>query len=283
MLRLRDRRGLGEDPHRPAGRRRRGLRAGRVGRGGPAHARPRDARSPIRSCATGSSCPSTCARSPDAPLTCHRHGHRHRRSRRGRQVHRRARRRGAARLHVPRHRGDVPRRRAGGRATAASPPPRSPQRIEIELGERVLLDGRDVTDAIRTPEVSEAASHVAADPAVREALVAKQRAIVANGDWVAEGRDIGTVVAPDAAVKVFLTADAGGARAPAREPDSARDVEDGPRRASASATSATPPPTAPRSRRRDDAIARRHHRAHARRGRSTRSSRSPSRRRRSSA
>jgi CMP/dCMP kinase len=71
----------------------------------------------------------------------------------------------------------------------------------------VLLDGRDVSDAIRAPAVSEAASVVAADPAVREALVTKQRALTANGDWVAEGRDIGTVVAPDAALKVFLTAD----------------------------------------------------------------------------
>jgi cytidylate kinase len=60
---------------------------------------------------------------------------------------------------------------------------------------------------IRTPEVSEAASHVATDPAVREALVEKQRELISAGDWVAEGRDIGTVVAPDAAVKVFLTAD----------------------------------------------------------------------------
>ncbi|HYV14647.1 MAG TPA: (d)CMP kinase [Conexibacter sp.] len=78
--------------------------------------------------------------------------------------------------------------------------------LRIELGERVLLDGRDVTDAIRTPAVSEAASRAAAEPAVREAVVAQQRRIVADGDWVAEGRDIGTVVAPDAAVKVFLTA-----------------------------------------------------------------------------
>jgi cytidylate kinase len=75
----------------------------------------------------------------------------------------------------------------------------------VEL--RVLLDGRDVSEAIRTPEVSEAASHVAADPGVREALVAKQRALIADGDWVAEGRDIGTVVAPDAELKVYLTAD----------------------------------------------------------------------------
>ncbi len=71
---------------------------------------------------------------------------------------------------------------------------------------RVLLDGRDVTEQIRTPEVSEAASLVAADPGVREALVAAQRQLTAEGDWVAEGRDIGTVVAPDAALKIFLTA-----------------------------------------------------------------------------
>jgi CMP/dCMP kinase len=80
------------------------------------------------------------------------------------------------------------------------------KRIGIEGGNRVLIDGRDVTAAIRTPEVSEAASRVAADPGVREVLVAKQQAIMADGDWVAEGRDIATVVAPDAAVKVFLTA-----------------------------------------------------------------------------
>ena len=78
--------------------------------------------------------------------------------------------------------------------------------LDIELGDRVLANGEDVTDAIRTPEVSEAASQVATDPAVREALVRKQRELLAGGDWVAEGRDIGTVVAPDAEVKVFLTA-----------------------------------------------------------------------------
>jgi cytidylate kinase len=71
----------------------------------------------------------------------------------------------------------------------------------------VLLDGRDVSAAIRAPEVTEAASVVAADPAVRAALVAKQHGLIAHGDWVAEGRDIGTVVAPDAALKIFLTAD----------------------------------------------------------------------------
>ena len=79
--------------------------------------------------------------------------------------------------------------------------------ITIELGERVLLDGRDVTTAIRTPEASEAASRVATDPAARAALVEKQRELLHDGgDWVAEGRDIGTIVAPDATLKVYLTA-----------------------------------------------------------------------------
>src|SRR4051794_21249844 len=79
--------------------------------------------------------------------------------------------------------------------------------VRLELGERITLDGEDVTERIREPWVSEAASRVSSDPAVREALVDQQRRILADGDWVAEGRDIGTVVAPDAAVKVFLTAD----------------------------------------------------------------------------
>ncbi|HMD56971.1 MAG TPA: (d)CMP kinase [Solirubrobacteraceae bacterium] len=72
---------------------------------------------------------------------------------------------------------------------------------------RVLLDGRDVTAAIRTPEVSEAASRVAVRQRVRAALVVRQRALLSEGDWVAEGRDIGTIVAPDAQLKVFLTAE----------------------------------------------------------------------------
>jgi cytidylate kinase len=80
--------------------------------------------------------------------------------------------------------------------------------LDIQLGERVVADGRDVTELIRAPEVSEAASRVATNPKVRAALVDKQRELLSGGDWVAEGRDIGTVVAPDAAVKVFLTADA---------------------------------------------------------------------------
>ena len=79
--------------------------------------------------------------------------------------------------------------------------------LNIEPGERIRVDGRDVTDEIRTPEVSEAASRAAADPAVRGAVAAEQRRLLETGDWVAEGRDIGTVVAPGAEVKVFLTAD----------------------------------------------------------------------------
>ena len=82
-----------------------------------------------------------------------------------------------------------------------------PRALAIELGERVLVDGEDVTEAIRTPEVSERASQVATDPVVRAALVEKQRALLSDGDWVAEGRDIGTVVKPDAELKVFLTAE----------------------------------------------------------------------------
>ncbi len=84
---------------------------------------------------------------------------------------------------------------------------RDPVAADIRLaGGHVLLDGADVTEEIRTPQASERASVVAADPAVRAAMVAKQRTMMAEGDWVAEGRDIGTVVAPEAEVKVFLTA-----------------------------------------------------------------------------
>ena len=79
--------------------------------------------------------------------------------------------------------------------------------LDIQIGDRVLSDGRDVTEAIRTPEVSEAASQVATNQKVRAALVDKQRALIGSGDWVVEGRDIGTVVAPHAEVKVFLVAD----------------------------------------------------------------------------
>ena len=96
--------------------------------------------------------------------------------------------------------------------------------LRIELGDRVIANGTDVTEAIRAPEVTEAASKVATNPAVRKALVRKQRELLAGGDWVAEGRDIGTVVAPDAAVKVFLTAGAD-ERARRRADELGTDVE----------------------------------------------------------
>src|SRR3954447_25309620 len=80
------------------------------------------------------------------------------------------------------------------------------EKLELGLGERVIANGEDVTEAIRAPEVSEAASKVATNPKVRAALAEKQREPLSQGDWVVEGRDIGAVVAPDAAVKIFLTA-----------------------------------------------------------------------------
>ena len=81
---------------------------------------------------------------------------------------------------------------------------------EIELqpeGQRVLLNGEDITSAIRTAEVGKRASVVAAIPGVRRALVEKQRALGARTSVIMEGRDIGTVVFPDADVKIFLDAD----------------------------------------------------------------------------
>jgi len=71
---------------------------------------------------------------------------------------------------------------------------------------RVTLDGQDVTSAIRTPEMSDGASRVSALPEVRAALLGLQRRIGAAGGVVVEGRDIGTVVFPDAEAKFFLTA-----------------------------------------------------------------------------
>jgi cytidylate kinase len=79
--------------------------------------------------------------------------------------------------------------------------------LDIELdGSRVLLGGEDVTEVIRDPEVSAAASRVSVHPGVRSAMVEQQRQMIASGRYVAEGRDIGTVVSPDAPLKVFLTA-----------------------------------------------------------------------------
>ena len=131
-----------------------------------------------------------------------------------------------ARLHVPRQRGDVPLRRARRAARR-----RGPAELRDRARRRhVTLDGEDVTDAIRTPQVSERASEVAARPEVRAQLVALQRALIADGDYVAEGRDIGTVVAPDAELKVFLTASPQ-ERARRRAEQTGADVDAGARRA----------------------------------------------------
>ncbi len=84
-------------------------------------------------------------------------------------------------------------------------------RIDLRAGgreQRVLLDGEDVTAAIRSPEVSEAASKIALIPDVRHLLVAEQRRAGEDGGIVMEGRDIGTVVFPDADLKIYLTASA---------------------------------------------------------------------------
>lgn len=75
-----------------------------------------------------------------------------------------------------------------------------------QRGAREFLGGEDVSQAIRTPEISSLASRVSADPRVREVLVDQQRRIGGTGHWVVDGRDIGTVVFPQACCKVFLTA-----------------------------------------------------------------------------
>jgi cytidylate kinase len=100
-----------------------------------------------------------------------------------------------------------------------------PVECAIGLGDRITLDGEDVTQDIRSPEVSAHASAVAARPEVRGQLVARQRELIRSGDYVAEGRDIGTVVAPDAELKVFLTASAR-ERARRRAEQLGLDVED---------------------------------------------------------
>ena len=73
-------------------------------------------------------------------------------------------------------------------------------------GDRVFVDGEDVTAEIRTPEVAALVSEVSAHPGVREQMVAAQRALMSRGDWVSDGRDVGSTVWPGAEVKVFLTA-----------------------------------------------------------------------------
>lgn len=79
--------------------------------------------------------------------------------------------------------------------------------VELDVDETgVRLDGRIVTDRIRAADVTEAVSKVSSHPSVRDALVDQQRAIARRADIVIEGRDIGTIVFPDAEVKVYLTA-----------------------------------------------------------------------------
>lgn len=78
--------------------------------------------------------------------------------------------------------------------------------IHAEHGERVTVDGRDVTDAVRDRDVTRIVSNVAAHREVRAEIVAIQREVLAAGAWVADGRDIGSVVCPQAELKVFLTA-----------------------------------------------------------------------------
>ena len=84
--------------------------------------------------------------------------------------------------------------------------------IRLDYGEdwvqKMYLNGEDVTDAIRTPEVSTAASQISAIPGVRDFLMDMQRDLAKQGNVIMDGRDIGTVVLPDADVKIFLTASA---------------------------------------------------------------------------
>jgi cytidylate kinase len=79
--------------------------------------------------------------------------------------------------------------------------------IQLDGADRVLLNGEDVSEAIREESVSDAASRVSAAPGVRKALVAKQQRFAESHNIVMEGRDIGTVVFPNARVKIFLDAD----------------------------------------------------------------------------
>ncbi|HEX5984119.1 MAG TPA: (d)CMP kinase [Solirubrobacterales bacterium] len=97
--------------------------------------------------------------------------------------------------------------------------------LEVNLvGPRVLLGARDVSREIRTPAVTAAASRVSVHPRVRAAMVGRQRQLIAAGNYVAEGRDIGTVVSPEAPLKVFLTA-SDEERARRRAAETGEDVE----------------------------------------------------------
>jgi cytidylate kinase len=90
-------------------------------------------------------------------------------------------------------------------------------------GDTITLDGKAVEGRIRSPEVTIASSRVSVHPQVRQAMVKRQRELIASRNYVAEGRDIGTVVSPDSPLKVFLTADEG-ERARRRAADSGEPV-----------------------------------------------------------
>jgi CMP/dCMP kinase len=96
--------------------------------------------------------------------------------------------------------------------------------IDFE-GDTIRLDGKPMEGRIRTPEVTVAASRVSVHPQVRQAMVKRQRELIAAGNYVAEGRDIGTVVSPDSPLKVFLTA-AEQERARRRAADSGEPVDE---------------------------------------------------------
>jgi cytidylate kinase len=79
--------------------------------------------------------------------------------------------------------------------------------LDIDFdGDTIRLDGKAVEGRIRSPEVTVASSRVSVHPQVRQAMVKRQRELIAAANYVAEGRDIGTVVSPDSPLKVFLTA-----------------------------------------------------------------------------
>ena len=91
-------------------------------------------------------------------------------------------------------------------------------------GDSIRLEGKPVEGKIRSPEVTIEASRVSVHPQVRQAMVKRQRELIAKGSYVAEGRDIGTVVSPDSPLKIFLTADVA-ERARRRAADSGEPVD----------------------------------------------------------
>ena len=103
-------------------------------------------------------------------------------------------------------------RRGGDPADPRSVLPLLPRiRLDLQFADgeqRILLDGEDVSEAIRSPEASRASSAVSALPEVRAFLLEQQRSLARQHNVIMDGRDIGTVVLPDATVKIYLTADA---------------------------------------------------------------------------